>query len=120
MKLGVAMPYWLDRPVLEAVAIGETAERLGFGSLWVGEMMTFDAFALAAAVARVTTRITLTVGPLPVGVRDPAALALGVSGARRSRRVGTRSAGPGGRGRRSRRHRARTRRSPGRRGGASG
>src|SRR5260221_4262693 len=79
MQLRVVMPYWLDRPVLEAVAIGETADRLGYGSLWIGEMMTFDAFALAGALARETTRITLTVGPLPVSVRDPAALALGIA-----------------------------------------
>jgi alkanesulfonate monooxygenase SsuD/methylene tetrahydromethanopterin reductase-like flavin-dependent oxidoreductase (luciferase family) len=65
--------------LLEAVAIGETADRLGYGSLWIGEMMTFDAFALAGALARTTTRITLTVGPLPVATRDPAALALGIA-----------------------------------------
>jgi probable F420-dependent oxidoreductase len=79
MQLGVVMPYWLDRPVLEAVAIGETADRLGYRSLWIGEMMTFDAFALAGALARTTTRIALTVGPLPVATRDPAALALGIA-----------------------------------------
>ncbi len=79
MSLGVVMPYWLDRPVLEAVEIGANAERLGYGSLWVGEMMTFDAFALAAALARATARIRLVAGPLPVGVRDPAALALGIA-----------------------------------------
>ncbi len=79
MRLGVVMPYWLDRPVLEAVAIGETADRLGYDSLWIGEMMTFDAFALAGALARTTARTAITVGPLPVGTRDPAALALGVA-----------------------------------------
>jgi len=79
MRLGVVMPYWLDRPVLEAVAIGESADRLGYGSLWIGEMMTFDAFALAGALAQVTSRIAITVGPLPVATRDPAALALGVA-----------------------------------------
>ncbi len=79
MNLGVVMPYWLDRPLLEAVEIAEHADRLGYGSLWVGEMMTFDAFALAGALARTTSRIRLVPGPLPVGVRDPAALALGVA-----------------------------------------
>lgn len=79
MRLGVVMPYWLDRPMLEAAAIGELADRLGYGSLWIGEMMTFDAFALAGALGRTTKEITLTVGPLPVATRDPAALALGVA-----------------------------------------
>src|SRR6266446_7883559 len=79
VRLSVVMPYWLDRPPLEAVAIGATADQLGYDSLWIGEMMTFDAFALAGALARATARITLVVGPLPVGTRDPAALALGVA-----------------------------------------
>ena len=79
MRLGVVIPYWLDRPVLEAVAIGQAADRRGYESLWVGEMMTLDAFALAGAIAQSTSRITLTVGPLPAGVRGPAALALGVA-----------------------------------------
>ncbi len=79
MRLGVVIPYWLDRPVLEAVAIGEAADRIGYGSLWIGEMTTFDAFALAAALARATAHITLTIGPLPLATRDPAALALGVA-----------------------------------------
>lgn len=79
MRIGVVMPYWLDRPPLEAVAIAGVADRLGYASCWIGEMMTFDAFALAGALARTTARITLTVGPVPVGTRDPAALALGVA-----------------------------------------
>ena len=79
MRLGVVMPYWLDRPPLEALEIAGHAERLGYDSLWIGEMMTFDAFALGAAIARATTRLRLVVGPLPVSVRDPAALALGIA-----------------------------------------
>ncbi len=47
--------------------------------LWVGEMATFDAFALAAGITARTSRIALTVGPLAVGVRDPVALAMGVA-----------------------------------------
>ena len=42
-------------------------------------MATFDAFALAGAVARETTRARLVVGPLAVGLRDPVALALGIA-----------------------------------------
>src|SRR6266404_3185341 len=79
MDLAVVLPYWLDRPPLEAVEIARTADGLGFGELWVGEMMTFDAFALAGALARATERLTLVVGPLAIGVRDPAALALGIA-----------------------------------------
>ena len=42
-------------------------------------MATFDAFALAGAVARETKRISIWIGPLSFSVRDPVSLALGVT-----------------------------------------
>jgi probable F420-dependent oxidoreductase len=77
--LGVAIPFWLDRPDEEAVAIARAADRLGIETVWVGEMASFDAFALATAIGVQTTRVRLKVGPLAVGVRSPVAIALGVS-----------------------------------------
>ncbi|MCS7481056.1 LLM class F420-dependent oxidoreductase [Umezawaea endophytica] len=79
MSTGVVLPYWLDRPDGEAVEIAVEADRLGFGTVWVGEMATFDAFALATAIGLRTKDIRLRVGPLAAGVRGPVALALGVS-----------------------------------------
>lgn len=73
----VVLPYWFDRPASEALDVAREAERLGYAELWIGEMATFDAFALGGAIARETTRITLTLGPLALGVRSPVALALG-------------------------------------------
>jgi probable F420-dependent oxidoreductase len=78
-ELGVVMPYWLDRPDAEAVDIAVEADRLGFPTVWIGEMVTFDAFALATAIGLATERIGLRVGPLAVGVRSPVSLALGLS-----------------------------------------
>ncbi|GAA3523753.1 LLM class F420-dependent oxidoreductase [Amycolatopsis ultiminotia] len=77
--LGIVTPFWLDRPDREALDIALAAEEHGFGQLWIGEMATFDAFALATAVAVGTERIGLRIGPLPAGVRSPVSLALGVS-----------------------------------------
>ncbi|MBP2478361.1 putative F420-dependent oxidoreductase [Crossiella equi] len=77
--LGVVTPFWLDRPATEALDIAVAAERTGFGTLWIGEMATFDAFGLAGAVGQRTSRIALRVGPLAAGVRSPVALALGLS-----------------------------------------
>lgn len=77
------LPYWFDRPDDEAIEIARNAERAGFERLWIGEMATFDAFALAGAIARETERIELVVGPLAAGVRSPAALALGISSVER-------------------------------------
>ena len=79
MSLGVAIPFWLDRPDEEAVEIASAADRAGIDTVWVGEMASFDAFALATAIGLRTERVRLKVGPLAVGVRSPVAIALGVS-----------------------------------------
>lgn len=78
-ELGVALPFWLDRPDEEAVEIAVAAERAGIESVWVGEMHSFDAFALATAIGLKTERIRLRIGPLAVGVRSPVAIAQGVA-----------------------------------------
>jgi len=77
--LGVAIPFWLDRPDEEALDIALAADRAGLDSVWVGEMASFDAFALATAIGLRTERARLIVGPLAVGVRSPVAIALGVA-----------------------------------------
>ncbi len=73
MSLGL----WQDRPAGEVVRTAEVADALGYGEIWIGEMATFDAFALAAVVAGRTSRAALTVGPLAVAVRDPVMIAMG-------------------------------------------
>lgn len=75
----MVLPYWLDRPPDEAQAIAAEAERLGLPEVWIGELYHFDAFALAGFLASSTTRITLTVGPVAVGVRDPVSLSRGLA-----------------------------------------
>lgn len=75
----VVLPYWLDRPAEEALAIADAAAEAGFTRLWIGEMATFDAFALATAIGLRAPRLRLCVGPLAIGVRTPVAMALGVS-----------------------------------------
>ena len=77
--LGVVLPYWLDRPDFEALDIAEEARVQGFSRLWIGEMVTFDAFALATAIGLKSPGLDITIGPLAIGVRSPVALALGVS-----------------------------------------
>jgi probable F420-dependent oxidoreductase len=78
-ELQVAAPFWLDRPDGEAVEIAVEARRNGFETMWLGEMATFDAFALATAVGMRAPGLALKVGPLAVGVRSPVALALGLA-----------------------------------------
>jgi len=78
-EVGVVAPFWLDRPDTEAVDVAVAADRAGFPLMWIGEMATFDAFALATAIGAVTERIRLRIGPLAAGVRGPVAVALGLS-----------------------------------------
>ena len=73
MSLGL----WQDRPAAEVVRTAQAADALGYGEIWIGEMATFDAFALGAVVAERTSRAALTIGPLAVAVRDPVMIAMG-------------------------------------------
>ncbi|TYB49681.1 LLM class F420-dependent oxidoreductase [Actinomadura chibensis] len=79
MRLSVSLGFWQDRPPGEALGTAVHADALGFPELWIGEMATYDAFALATAVAARTSAIALTPGPLPVAVRDPVMIAMGAA-----------------------------------------
>jgi alkanesulfonate monooxygenase SsuD/methylene tetrahydromethanopterin reductase-like flavin-dependent oxidoreductase (luciferase family) len=68
---------WQDRLAAEVVRTAQAADALGYGEIWIGEMATFDAFALGAVVAERTSRASLTIGPLAVAVRDPVMIAMG-------------------------------------------
>lgn len=76
---GVVIPYWLDRPVLEALDVARAAEAFGYDELWMGELYHFDVFALAGSVVGVTSSITPVLGPLATAVRDPVSIARGVA-----------------------------------------
>ena len=78
-RIEAALPFWLDRPDTEAVQIAQAASRAGLPGLWIGEMASFDAFALATAVGMRTPGLRLRLGPLPISVRTPVAVALGAS-----------------------------------------
>ena len=78
-RVEAVLPFWLDRPDEEALDIAQTARDVGLDALWIGEMVTYDAFALATAIGHRVPGLPLRVGPLAVGVRSPVTLALGVS-----------------------------------------
>src|SRR6185369_470246 len=54
--LSVSLGLWQDRPAAEVVRTAQAADALGYGEIWIGEMATFDAFALGAVVAERTSR----------------------------------------------------------------
>jgi alkanesulfonate monooxygenase SsuD/methylene tetrahydromethanopterin reductase-like flavin-dependent oxidoreductase (luciferase family) len=70
--------------------IASVADRLAYPELWIGEGPTWDAFVLATAVGSVTRHAAMTVGPVPVSVRDPATISRGAASvaAVTGRRVG--------------------------------
>ncbi len=78
-RIEAALPFWLDRPGEEAVDVALAAKNASLEAVWIGEMATYDAFALATAVGLRVPGVRLKIGPLPVGVRSPVALALGAS-----------------------------------------
>ncbi|MFJ8745555.1 LLM class F420-dependent oxidoreductase [Embleya sp. NPDC127516] len=78
-RLTVSLGLWQDRPPSEALETARHADELGYDELWIGEMATFDAFALATSIGLGTRRIALTVGPLAVAVRDPMMVAMGAA-----------------------------------------
>ena len=47
------------------VRTAQVADSLGYPEIWIGEMATFDAFALGAVVAERTERAALTIGRWP-------------------------------------------------------
>jgi probable F420-dependent oxidoreductase len=79
LRLEGVLPYWLDRPDEEALEIAVEVRRAGLGTLWIGEMATFDAVALATAVGHRTEGLRLKIGPLAIGVRTPVSISLALA-----------------------------------------
>jgi probable F420-dependent oxidoreductase len=78
-EVEAVLPYWLDRPDGEALDIAVEARAAGLGTVWIGELATFDAVALATAVGHRAPGLRLKIGPMAVGVRSPVAMALAAS-----------------------------------------
>jgi probable F420-dependent oxidoreductase len=75
MEVNVVVAGRPGRPPNEDLLTAATADRLGYHELWVGDGFVWDAFALATAIGLATDRIAMTIGPIPVTVRDPATIA---------------------------------------------
>jgi probable F420-dependent oxidoreductase len=78
-RIEAVLPFWFDRPDLEALDIAVAARDNGLSALWVGEMATFDAMALATAAGLRAPGPLVKLGPLAIGVRSPAQIAFGMS-----------------------------------------
>ena len=81
MDVGVALGTRPNVPPEQELRMATLAERLGYRELWIGEGWVWDSFVLATAIGLATEKIAMTVGPLPVQVRDPATIARAVASA---------------------------------------
>jgi probable F420-dependent oxidoreductase len=79
MRSEAVLGLWQDSPASEALITAGRAESFGYRRLWIGEMATYDGFALATAIAGSTETIEPIVGPLAVAVRTPVNIAMGVA-----------------------------------------
>ena len=77
--LEVSLGLWQDRPAAEVVDTALLADALGYRAVWIGEMATWDAFALGTHIGQRLTRADLVLGPFAVAVRDPAMIAMGAA-----------------------------------------
>ena len=75
----VSLGLWQDRPPQEVIDTARLADALGYPAVWIGEMATWDAFALGTHVGRDFTFSRLVLGPFAVTVRDPAMIAMGAA-----------------------------------------
>lgn len=79
MHIEVSLGLWLDRPAEETLRTARLADAYGYPAVWVGEMATYDAFALATAAGSGMTTASLLLGPFAVSVRDPMMIAMGAA-----------------------------------------
>jgi probable F420-dependent oxidoreductase len=79
MDISVVVASRPNRPPEQDLLTAVVADRLGYGEVWVGEGWVWDCFALATAIGLATDHVALTIGPVPVSLRDPAMIAVGVA-----------------------------------------
>lgn len=75
----VSLGLWQDRPATEVIETAVIADELGYGSVWIGEMATWDAFALGTHIGARMSQARLVLGPFAVAVRDPMMIAMGAA-----------------------------------------
>ena len=79
MDINVVVASRPNRPPEQDLLTAVVADRLGYAEVWVGEGWVWDCFVLATAIGSATEKISLTIGPVPVSLRDPAMIAVGVA-----------------------------------------
>lgn len=81
MKISVAPALWPGDTFPDVSRVTRIADQADVREVWYSEVNGYDAVALSSAMASsgATGPMAITVGPLPLGVRDPALLAMGLA-----------------------------------------
>jgi probable F420-dependent oxidoreductase len=81
VKISVAPALWPGDTVPDVSRVTRLADQADVREVWYSEVNGYDALALSAAMASsgATGTMAITVGPVPLGVRDPALLAMGLA-----------------------------------------
>lgn len=77
MRLGISIPVEEGLELRQLVGLAQAAERRGYDAVVAGEVAGPDAFALLAAIACSTERVTLGTGVVPLATRTAPLLAMG-------------------------------------------
>jgi F420-dependent oxidoreductase-like protein len=76
MRLGLALGYWGRSPARDHVELAQTAERLGYDSVWTAEAWGSDVFTPLTWIAAHTSRIKLGTGIAQMAARSPTTTAM--------------------------------------------
>jgi F420-dependent oxidoreductase-like protein len=76
LKLGLQLGYWGSHPPKDLLGMVQTAERLGYDSVWTAEAYGSDALTPLAYLAGHTTKIRLGTGIVQMSARTPSATAM--------------------------------------------
>lgn len=81
MKVSVAPALWPGDTFPDVSRVTRLADQADVREVWYSEVNGYDALALSSAMAAsgATGPMAITVGPVPLGVRDPALLAMGLA-----------------------------------------
>jgi F420-dependent oxidoreductase-like protein len=76
LKLGLQLGYWGSHPPKDPVGLVQTAEKLGFDSVWTAEAYGSDALTPLAWIGSHTSRIRLGTAVCQLSARSPTAMAM--------------------------------------------
>lgn len=74
--IGVTAAPFIRSGPAAALELAKCADRLGYDSFWVAEVVGAEAFSVLGATAQVASSIGLGTGVLPMQVRTPTLLAM--------------------------------------------